>query len=199
MPKLGLNQAVTLPLREVPMPPQLFCGQPGTGQYAAEELAPIENLPRRNKPKGGVWTSTYTPDSEYCSAWIQWCVWEEMCKWVGGEEDCTVLTVERDARVYEIDSQGDLLKLYGRERWRRKLSSYLEEYIPDFEALAKAIDGIHLTEKGQRETRLIPGSNLYGWDTESTIWFRDAFEDARPLSEEEERSCVLKEINRGGG
>lgn len=47
-----------------------------------------------------------------------------------------------------------------------------------FSEMAKQFDGMHLTDNGQWATRLPPfdSPNLYGWDCESTLWFRWAFD-----------------------
>jgi hypothetical protein len=45
----------------------------------------------------------------------------------------------------------------------------------DFERMAQDFDGMHLTDEGQWSTRLTQPS-LYGWDCESTCWFRWMFD-----------------------
>ena len=52
--------------------PQLLC----TEREEFQEIKPVKNT-RFIKPVGGLWTSTYTPEEEYPSAWVEWCVREE--------------------------------------------------------------------------------------------------------------------------
>lgn len=126
----------------------------------------------RNKPSGGLWTSTLHDDGT--SAWLDWCEDE---RWgLTNETVVYALDPEPDASVFVLDSQGDLLRLLGsfaRDKDHDLLKPRLTAQI-DFEAVAKHYDAIHLTERGQISTRLAtPG--LYGWDTESTLWLRWAF------------------------
>ena len=50
----------------------------------------------------------------------------------------------------------------------------------DWEQIAREYDGVRMTNKRQWTTRMprdIKDMNLslYGWDCESTLWFRDVF------------------------
>jgi hypothetical protein len=54
----------------------------------------------------------------------------------------------------------------------------------DFEKLAQDYDAMHLTKRGQIETRFSYDVNLWGgWDCESTVWFRWVFAEVRWLGE----------------
>jgi hypothetical protein len=84
-------------------------------------------------------------------------------------------------RVVEIDSQEDLHALndeFGVPdpvslECHQKRRSHPVKRWPNWERLARHFDAVHLTEKGQWDTRLPPsGDNLYGWDCESTLWLR---------------------------
>lgn len=137
------------------------------------------------KPIGGLWTSTY--DSVTGSAWVRWCFAEDWC--IPDDEmwNCTLLH-PATCRVLEIDTFEDLvtaLQRYGRPDAPLLESGYSSTkclgFRPpikdnlDFERISEDYDAIHLTDRGQGETRLtIP--NLYGWDCESTVWFRPKFE-----------------------
>jgi len=51
----------------------------------------------------------------------------------------------------------------------------------DWEEIAKHYDGVMLTEAGQVHTRYSRPLSLYGWDCESTVWFRDVFEGVKKI------------------
>ena len=117
--------------------------------------SPLDNVQGIRKPKGGLWTSTYIP--ERGSAWTQWCLSEDFSvpqeRWQG-----YVLTPRRNTILYTIDTYEDYERLlYDLILWARMLR---REY-----------DGVHLTERGESETR----RDLYGWDCESTFWFKWSF------------------------
>lgn len=138
------------------------------------------------KPKGGIWTSTYTPKKKYLSAWYEWCA-IEIPGWI--EPPCYfyILYPKDTAKIYTINSYEDLEKLH--QNGFGHTLVFLK-YL-DFEKIAKVYDAIHLTAKGQWRTRLSIPYSLYGWDCESTLWFRDVFEKITPL-EKTNRQMVKK-------
>ncbi len=134
----------------------------------APHLVPIQNG-GFVKPKGGLWTSTY--DERLGSDWIQWCLSEEFR---GPEFDCWLLRPREGAKVYTIDSLADLIDLvyaYGA----------LRNSHADYEKIARDYDGVRLTKEGQWATRFSYPYSLYGWDCESTLWFRWCFESVEHL------------------
>jgi hypothetical protein len=125
------------------------------------------------KPGGwGLWTSSLALDVEggpwSVSEWARWCHSEEF--WTG-PRSLWLLTPQATSRIVQIDSADDLDVLhsvYGRP------SSYHESVL-DWHALAADYDGVNLTDDGMWRTRFTsPGT--YGWDCESTVWFRWAFD-----------------------
>lgn len=135
-------------------------------------IEPVSNEGYWNKPRGGLWTSTYRPES-HDSAWVEWCRYEDF-----GDVDKKawyLLTPKANINIYTIDSQEDLCKLLN-EYSVLFQNPHFEKHYLDFEALSKVYDGIHLTSQGQRATRLSFPENLYGWDCESTLWFGWHFE-----------------------
>jgi len=120
--------------------PQLFC----TRKKEFGKILPVKNVDwNPAKPIGGLWTSTYTPNSEYPSAWVRWCSYEQPEKFP----------------------------------YNRTLFPYASL---DWEEIAKHYDAIMLTEKGEKETRYTNPS-LYGWDCESTLWFRNVFKKIKKI------------------
>lgn len=118
------------------------------------------------KPVGAFWTSTYIDNS---SAWLDWCDYEQP-DWIKPYN--FLLTVDPYAKVYVIDTLADLERLIARYPYTPLRDTFLV-YV-DWAAMANDYDGIQVTESGQWATRLTtPG--LYGWDCESTAWFRWVF------------------------
>ena len=136
----------------------------------------ISNRQSFNKPNGGLWSSSYTPNNPDISDWIRWC--RENCQknWVG--RDSILLEIEPDARIWTINSQDDLLNLY---RLYPRVTFGKQKYI-DYVEVAKDWDIIHLTEDGEwvcRYPRIWINKhhdielNLYGWDCESSLILND--------------------------
>ena len=127
-------------------------------------LRPIRNR-EFIKPQGGLWTSTY--NNEHGSDWIRY-MYNSRYDLLQDRESSkpyyfTLLYPGPQTKVLTIHTINDF-------NWL--MHFYPDGHFPDFEALTKEWDGIHLTANGQRETVL----KLYGWDCESTLWFRWVFE-----------------------
>lgn len=153
---------------------------------SAEWLVPVQGS-RHSKPaKGGFWTSTYHPG--YVSDWVRSLDKHHLssralqvpARIAADEEMLTpfsywLLEVEPSARVYDVNQFSDLAALLSRypmpEAWRRQEPW---ELTLDWQALAEDYDGLHLTVTGIHDDELISGW-LYGWDCESTVWFRWVF------------------------
>lgn len=122
-----------------------------------------------SKPLHGYWTSTYL-GSERISEWAEWCRGEDFhC----GSHRLWLFQVDPVANVFHIDSCDDLILLH--EKYGISITDDYRSL--DFKAIAGDYDGIHLTKKGQQETRFTHPYNLYGWDCESTVWFQWVFTD----------------------
>jgi len=143
-----------------------------------EEFDPVDGEKHlKIKPVGGMWTSTFTPDADHDSDWIRWCSTEGF---LSGRHAWR-LTPKEDPRIIEVDSMEDLWAVVQRFEDEEYLPEYpqgVQDYALDFEAMADEFDAMRLTEEGQRKTRLTGSKepDLYGWDSECTLWFRWAFE-----------------------
>ena len=109
------------------------------------------------KPRGGLWCSPV--DSEY--GWIDWCRAESF----GDIDHEQMVTLDIDTSNFVvIDSVQDM---------ETKLPWYQFDgpvQAIDFEKMVQqGVDGIHLTEKGQIDTRWSHPHNLYGWDCETVF------------------------------
>lgn len=130
-----------------------------------------------------MWTSTYL--GQQGSGWCQWCLSEEFdCDRDKAEFPLWTLETDPAARVLEIASYADLesvCKTYPHRRdWEWRGNRHYDLY-PDWKRIAEDFDAVHMTDDGQWATRLTHPLNLYGWDCESTLWFRWAFTGATDL------------------
>ena len=153
-------------------PPQLFIGRSGE-KPEPQKMEPIQNQLYWNKPNGGLWTSTYQRETDD-SDWLEWCKVEQP-DWI--PETRWLLYPKDGLRILRIDSLSDLKKALVDFRATRGPAFLSTRFfaILDFEKLSQEFDGMHLTRKGQAETRMTEPS-LYGWDCESTLWFRWCFD-----------------------
>lgn len=135
------------------------------------DLAPVMGI---NKPKRAFWTSTYTPDEDYASAWLEWCAIESFGEW--GKN--YLIQPNADARILTIDCYETLARL------PRATGGLFDLYeCLDFATIAESYDAIHLISEALDVTRFpsirlnieYDGVDLYAWDCESTCWLRHAF------------------------
>jgi len=170
-------------LYEKPKPkiaPQLYCSRREPPKPPSpEDIKPIKNF-MFNKPEGGLWTSTFLPEGEefdkMCSDWLRWCL-SDMPEWLPKSEDyCWVLYPSDDVKVFEIDTLDDYIKCLEKYGYLNPTTKKREI---NFEKLQMDYDCLHLTEGGFWGLRYIPEypeyQTFYGWDCESTIWFRWKF------------------------
>lgn len=133
--------------------------------YDASKWEKIKNREWR-KPAGGLWASPVG-----CAyGWKQWCEAESY----GNLE--TSFETDYTGNTLIIDSLSDLDNIIWQPQ--SKYVSSLLKY-PDFEAMVSAgVDGIYLTELGEKQTRYSePG--LYGWDCECVLVMNPACIKAR--------------------
>lgn len=186
----------------VKLPPQMFVTRkPGVEVAEKHFNAKIENRERGwMKPErgSGLWTSTYDPQCG--SDWIQWA---RMERYMGEDDEGHWQVLDEDepgyipreqrklyyncyvlhptvARIYVVDGLEDLVVLM-RDYHHPYRSPWDGGYrYLDFERLAEDFDALHLTERGQWKTRM-SSPDLYGWDVESTFWFRWKFSQVEYL------------------
>lgn len=150
----------------------------GHAQPEPTLLRPVKNddICLGAKPKGGLWTSSYS--RKYGSGWVRWCESEDFSvpdTWHGW-----LLEPDEFARVLVIDSLRTLRSVL-KQYWRLSLFAPIGSPKLDVEGLAQDFDALSLTEEAQWATRFSE-PNLYGWDCESTIWFRWCFSTVRAIS-----------------
>lgn len=122
--------------------------------YGSDAFDPTAFAPVKDrdwiKADGGLWTSPVT--SSY--GWRHWCQDESY-------STCDIhFDIDFRGRVFTVDALADLMAM----PWID--SRFMGG--PAFEAMiAKGIDAIHLTVRGQEATRFSQPRNLYGWDCET--------------------------------
>lgn len=148
------------------------------------EVCPVENGDGKRslfcKPIGGLWTSTWDAKKR-TSSWVEWCKDEDELTFIA-DTHWFLLTPKADSRIYTIDTLADLEWLVDRYPLDLRgtgLEMMRDRYL-DYVRIAQEYDAIHLTEEGQWRTRLT-FPNLYGWDVESTVWFRWCFAKIREI------------------
>jgi hypothetical protein len=141
-----------------------------------------------SKPRFRPWTSTYI-SPKFGSAWVQFCL---RTGTDGGRDPkklwkSWLLTVDESSppSVYVVNSADDLVRLVQaypvNEATRPDLRLDGREAdaarYPDWNAVGRVYDAVHLTKRGQRATatRVAGKPDLVGWDCESTVWFKWVF------------------------
>lgn len=123
----------------------------GSSRFLPRKFKPITNWSMGVKPLGGLWTSPVNTKF----GWKEWCE----CEHFGVDVDLW-FDLNFVGRLCTIDSLA--LPTIA----PRPFSSSVH---PDFVAIARSYDAIHLTERGQERTRLTHPRNLYGWDCETVL------------------------------
>jgi hypothetical protein len=112
--------------------------------------------------------------------------------------------VDDAARVLELNTPKDWHRLatsYAQEAAARPSSDKAREVVPDWTGVASDWDGIHLTFGGfllsvfVKETHGKAVTQLWRWESESTLWLRDVFvsqTDLAPLA-----ACPAKVMHLG--
>ena len=149
-------------------------------KHLQEEVTPVRNHPsmaflKKPIPGTGLWTSTWREDTRD-SAWTEWCFYEDFDEPL--KKYWWLLIPRKNCHIYTINTLNDLHHLLA--SYRLDIPAYRHYgdlgLTLDFERLSQDYDGLWLTEEGQQATHLSHPCNLYGWDAESTLWFRWCFE-----------------------
>ena len=163
--------AIEVPAR-VAMPPQAFIADEPPRREAV--LSATNHHWKSEKPHDGIWTSTYTPKEDFCSAWNEWC---HQNHWSSGDYGYVLKPIE-EATVVEVTGLADLQTLV--DSYERSVPwETHDRAVIDFDQLRRdGFDGVHLTASGQQEcSSLFSEGPRLQWDCESTVWFRWCFKD----------------------
>ncbi|HAU88597.1 MAG TPA: hypothetical protein DCW90_24920 [Lachnospiraceae bacterium] len=118
-----------------------------------------------NKPSGGLWGSTYTPDEDYPSHWIDWCVGEQWrvenfgigVSYELKSESKVIELAEVSDYLNMMDTYGMILNpINGKLIDIGSLGAYFE-YIRsfiNFEKLSRDYDAFHLTKDAFYKMRM---------------------------------------------
>jgi hypothetical protein len=163
----------------VRLPTQLFAGT----RPERAKLKPVTNGVDGGrqifwKPTGGLWTSTYTPDDEHPSNWVEWSTLEQFAvdkyaeRWLLEPDDCRV------AHVVTQDDLADLLATYRLEVPKLEgLGLSFEKSLLDFEALAEDFDALTFPAPWAERFTGDHGLAIFFsvLDSECSLWFRWCF------------------------
>jgi hypothetical protein len=159
----------------------------GSEKPAADLMQPIRQdlTAALNKARGGIWTSTFL-GKDLGSDWAQWQIENDYVKniangYSGETEKSWLLTPAKDANVFVIDHYKDLEDLM--RKYQRPLYEMSKMYVPDYVKIMQDFDAIHLTKRGEAQTRYSQPFSLYGWDCESTFWLKWKFEKVEDIGE----------------
>ena len=122
------------------------------------------------KPVGGLWTSPVDSTDG-------WELWSKHNDYRSERlEESFIVTLRSDAKILVIDSMRDLEDAHKKFGTVDKSRTHQELFMTslNFENIAKEFDAIHLTEKGQIDTRFGRPFTLYGWDCESVLVLKRA-------------------------
>jgi hypothetical protein len=147
-----------------------------------------------NKPRGGIWSSTFTPKKPEPCAWVAGMKTHPILREIATESDALlpqwILEVNPSARVCRISSLGDALyfqRLFGIHPELplppialRAEAAGLTTCQTDWEAVGLAFDGVHLDHVAVDEIEIAHLSHgiqtpFDTWNCESTFWFRWSF------------------------
>lgn len=151
---------------------------------------------RGNKPDGGLWTSSHTPDDDWLSDWH--CALEKNALVKLGAHDqegrrSWLLMPVTDARVLAIETleQAQAFTLeyrLGRVPLPNARGMRLATVeLTDWQRVGRNYDGVHLTGDAADEIAwdIMHGAldtAFHAWNCESTLWFRWIFDgEATPL------------------
>jgi hypothetical protein len=136
------------------------------------------------KPQGGLWTSSYL--GERGSDWVRyfsgdWAAWEPEWAEGGGVYGCHLLVPRADARVLMLRDEEDLERAWESYAWKNKDYPGDRSRSIAWHAVAEEWDAVHVTGNCVRTCEHAQPFPAYGWDAESTCWFRWAFESAESI------------------
>jgi hypothetical protein len=150
---------------------------------SAEQVQPVINRTQNyfNKPQsGGLWTSSITvrdpSDWAVIGGLVEGMVTPDSQMWR--------LTPKSDTRILHITDRGAFDAMMSRYRHTVSIGP-MQFAVTDFERLSHDFDALHVTQRAISEvsaTAIDPtDASLYGWDLESTLWFRWMFEQVEHL------------------
>ncbi|GEN36694.1 hypothetical protein [Aneurinibacillus danicus] len=107
---------------------------------------PVENDPEDKlyRPTtGGLWLSDFTPHEEYHSPWLEFVYNDPEMAGYHSNPFNYIYEVKEEAKVYQIHSYEDFLRLLKQYPIRSNQNIYM-----DFEKMAKEWDGLYVSKKG---------------------------------------------------
>ncbi len=132
------------------------------------------------KPERTFWTSTYTPNKKYKSAWEVFLadyddlssVAKTISEWKKEYSYAYLIEVIRKSRILEIETTNDLLDFERKYVIHKNIESSWHELrsgVVKWNIVANDYDAVHYSGYTKRI------GTFAGWDVESTVWFRNRF------------------------
>ena len=128
----------------------------GSPSFNISTFEPIINLPRWNKPDGGLWASPKDSDND----WYNWCICNNFK--LNKLEKSFEFDISQNAKILKIHAGSDLRKLEPYDYSFHKWNLY-----PDFEAITQ--DGYDAMEVFINDDDIY--FKLYGWDCDTLLVF----------------------------
>ena len=129
----------------------------GHDKFDKEKFQDISNTPFANKPRGGLWASPVKAPF----SWKDWNETEDFVKC--DDNNCFTFKLERNAKIYEIHSVDDFLKMA--KAYPGGMGRLGDMVDINFEEMANDYDGIELFLSEDRQLYW----SMYGWDCDSII------------------------------
>lgn len=133
----------------------------GSDQYSTGKFNPVGNRELFSKPRGGLWTSPVNS----VHSWKDWCIYNDFH--LDELKKSFTLLINKGARILIINDVTDLINLPKIDYSNTGMNLFCNYY--DFEKIAEEYDAIHLTARGEVNTRITTMDNLYGWDCETVF------------------------------
>lgn len=178
------------------LPVQIFTGsKPERAKFKEVENYSDNRATGFQKPYGGMWTSTWeTAFSEGWPYWVlgadlhteqlneAWLVTPMECRVIElvGFDMCHEFMVKYAEQLYkDLPSFHDPADYGGDSAFRRALSAFGNPSMacPVWTRVMEDADAVRLLTPYSMDVRLGPYLTFNGWDCESTIWLRWAFDD----------------------
>lgn len=148
----------------------------GIDKIDPEKFRTIKNIPTRNKPSGGLWTS---PENSNLS-WKDFVI-NESFQESRYLNKLTLITLKSDVKIYKIQNKDDYFKCPLRDKENDFFggleTNHSKLQFIDFEKLSKDYDALWITEEALNVLGTFEILDdfvlgpLYGWDVETVLLF----------------------------
>lgn len=186
-----MRDQITL-LKRVPKK-YLLCGVQNPPRYddGTEIIQWLKTKYCGNKPKGGLWTSTHTPEDEYACDWMRGLSTNALIRLARPKSEVQrafLLSCAPDARILHVSSVEEAAAFTAQyssgkcplpDMLRSGIGSAITDEITDWCRAFKEYDAVHLTASAADQVMLAKMSGhttaFDTWNCESTLWAKWCF------------------------